>query len=150
MKSITKKLGAAILVGTCLSTPAHAGDLYAFGDAVADNGNIPKLTGIDYPPPPYYGNRFSNGPVWPEYFPGLTGLGFTASHDYAVGGAFAGPLTIDGISYDNLGNVPPILGRCCRPGKCPAAGVPGRGPNLCRHRHAFEQQRRGGRLGWWG
>jgi phospholipase/lecithinase/hemolysin len=73
-----KSLCAAILAGTCLSAPAHAGNFYVFGDSLVDNGNTPKLTGIDYPPPPYYENRFSNGPVWAEYFPGLTGLGSMA------------------------------------------------------------------------
>ena len=110
MKINHGSLYAAILACTCLSAPAHAGNFYAFGDSLVDNGNIPKLTGIDYPPPPYYQNRFSNGPVWAEYFPGLTGLGFTASNDYGVGGAFAGPLTIDGTTYNNLENLPVSLG----------------------------------------
>ena len=105
-----RSLWAAILACTCLSAPAHAGNFYAFGDSLVDNGNTPKLTGIDYPPPPYYENRFSNGPVWAEYFPGLTGLSFTASNDYGVGGAFAGPLTIDGTTYNNLENLPVSLG----------------------------------------
>jgi outer membrane lipase/esterase len=124
MKIINRTLGVAVLAGTCLSAPAHAGNLYVFGDSLVDNGNIPKLSGVDYPPPPYYQNRFSNGPVWPEYFPGLTGLGFTASNDYGVGGAFAGPLNIGGTTYDNLENLPPSLGGRRRLGKRAAAGVP--------------------------
>jgi outer membrane lipase/esterase len=105
-----KSLCAAILAGTCLSAPAHAGNFYVFGDSLVDNGNTPKLAGIDFPPPPYYQNRFSNGPVWAEYFPGLTGLGFTASNDYGVGGAFAGPLSVGGTTYNNIENLPVSLG----------------------------------------
>ncbi len=110
MKIGAKKLALAILCCTCLSAPAQAGNFYGFGDSLVDNGNIPKLTGIDYPPPPYSENRFSNGDVWAQYFPGLTGLGFAASNDYGVGGAFAGPLSVDGATYNNLENLPVSLG----------------------------------------
>jgi outer membrane lipase/esterase len=110
MRVITKSLCAAVLASTCLSGVAHAGSFYAFGDSLSDNGNTPKLIGLDYPPPPYYDNRFSNGPVWAEYFPSLTGLGFTASNDVAVGGAFSGPLTILGTTYNNIENLPVALG----------------------------------------
>jgi outer membrane lipase/esterase len=85
---------------------AHAqapGSFFAFGDSLVDNGNIPRLTGIPYPPsPPYYQYHFSNGPVWAEYLPGLTGLAFQASNDYGVGGAFTGPITINGQTYNNI------------------------------------------------
>jgi len=105
-----RALGAALAIATCLTPAARAGSFYAFGDSLVDNGNIPKLTGLDYPPPPYVGNRFSNGPVWAEYLPGLAGLGFTAANDYGVGGAFAGPLDVLGTTYNNLENLPPALG----------------------------------------
>jgi len=71
---------------------AHAqrgGTLYGFGDSLTDDGNLPKILGFDYPAPPYYKNHFSNGPVWLEYVPGLTGLAFSPADDYAAGGAFA-------------------------------------------------------------
>ncbi|MCF3947044.1 autotransporter domain-containing protein [Acidiphilium sp. AL] len=85
---------------------ASPGSFYAFGDSLVDNGNIPRLTGIPYPPsPPYYEYHFSNGPVWAEYLPGLTGLDFQPSNDYGVGGAFTGPLTIDGQTFNNISNV---------------------------------------------
>lgn len=85
---------AALAVAS--SAAAQAGNLYVFGDSLSDNGNLYKLTGE--PGAPYYEGRFSNGPVWVEYLPALTGLGFTPSQDYAYGGAFTGPLTIDGQS----------------------------------------------------
>lgn len=95
-----------VMIGVPAARAQAPGSLYVFGDSLSDNGNIPRLTGIPYPPsPPYYGYRFSNGPVWAEYLPSLTGLEFKASNDYAVGGAFAGPLVVGGVSYDNLTNL---------------------------------------------
>jgi outer membrane lipase/esterase len=94
-------LGAALL-SFGMVHQAGAGSLYAFGDSLSDNGNLFKLVGV--PAPPYYEGHFSNGPIWDEYLPGLTGLGFTASQDYAVGGAFTGDLVVNGINYGtNLG-----------------------------------------------
>lgn len=93
MRTFRLFAGAAML--SLLSAPtARAGSLYVFGDSLSDNGNIYKLIG--YPAAPYYQGHFSNGPIWVEYLPGLTGLSFSASHDYAYGGAFTGDLTIAG------------------------------------------------------
>jgi outer membrane lipase/esterase len=97
---------AALLAATCLGGTAQAGNFYAFGDSLVDNGNTPREFGIDYPPPPYYDYHFSNGPVWAEDFPGLTGLGFVPSNDYGFGGAFSGPLKILGFTFNNLENLP--------------------------------------------
>jgi thermolabile hemolysin len=63
--------------------------IIVFGDSVSDNGELYRLTGDAYPPPPYWEGRFSNGPVWPEYLApdlGMAGL----LEDYAVGGATSG------------------------------------------------------------
>jgi outer membrane lipase/esterase len=87
--------GAAVL--TLIVHQARAGSLYAFGDSLSDNGNLYKL--IHYPPPPYAGGRFSNGPVWVEYLPSLTGLSFKAANDYAYGGAYTGDITFNGVDY---------------------------------------------------
>lgn len=92
----THLLAATALLA--LTAPmAHAGSLYVFGDSLSDNGNLYKL--IAYPPAPYYAGRFSNGPVWAEYLPSLTGLAFTPGQDYAYGGAFTGDLTVNGTDY---------------------------------------------------
>jgi outer membrane lipase/esterase len=95
----------AILFATALALAAPAakgGSLYVFGDSLSDNGNLYKLIG--YPPAPYYDGHFSNGPVWVEYLPRLTGLGFSPSQDYAYGGAFTGDLMVNGTDYGtNLG-----------------------------------------------
>jgi outer membrane lipase/esterase len=95
-------LAATALLTLAAAHAASAGSLYAFGDSLSDNGNLFKLVGD--PAPPYYKGHFSNGPIWDEYLPGLTGLGFTASQDYAVGGAFTGTLVVNGTNYGtNLG-----------------------------------------------
>jgi outer membrane lipase/esterase len=93
---------ALLLCGTALAGHARAqsvgGTVYAFGDSLTDNGNIPHyLGGFDYPAPPYYKNHFSNGPVFVEYLPGLIGSHFVAGDDFGVGGAFAGDGNIAGI-----------------------------------------------------
>jgi outer membrane lipase/esterase len=96
----------------CLSAAsAQAGSLYVFGDSLVDNGNIRRVYGvplsvIEGSNAQYYDHgRFSNGPVWVEYLPGLTGLNFTAGNDVAVGGAFAGNLDFGGTSYGDIINV---------------------------------------------
>lgn len=95
-----------------LSTFRYAkafGGWYVFGDSLSDNGNIPKLTGYPLPPAPYFGNRFSNGPVWAEDFPVMSNFSFIPSNDFAVGGAFTGPLSAEGLNsqpgiFNNLEN----------------------------------------------
>ena len=90
-------LAATALFALAALQSAGAGSLFVFGDSLSDNGNLYKL--IKYPPAPYYNGHFSNGPVWVEYLPSLTGLGFTASQDYAVGGAFTGDQIVNGTDY---------------------------------------------------
>ncbi|MGC9258112.1 autotransporter domain-containing protein [Desulfurella sp.] len=85
------------------------GNWFVFGDSLSDNGNIPKLTGYPLPPAPYYKNRFSNGPVWAEDFPLISNFGFIPSNDFAVGGAFTGPISTEGLNgqpgvFNNLEN----------------------------------------------
>ncbi|HQU04420.1 MAG TPA: autotransporter domain-containing protein [Acidocella sp.] len=107
MKILPRHLASWMFAATCLTpVAAQAGSFYAFGDSLVDNGNIPRVYGVQFSfiegsLAQYYDNgRFSNGPTWAEILPGLTGLSFSASNDVAVGGAFAGPLVI---------NVPPII-----------------------------------------
>jgi outer membrane lipase/esterase len=106
MKLAVTSLCLALAASTCLARPAQAGNFYGFGDSLVDNGNTFREFGIKYPPPPYYDYHFSNGPVWAEDLPSLTGLGFTPTNDYGFGGAFAGPLDILGVTFNNLENLP--------------------------------------------
>jgi len=64
--------------------------IYFFGDSLSDTGNLPSALAT---PPPYFAGRFSNGPVWTEYF--ATELGrledaearLSGGCNYAVGGS---------------------------------------------------------------
>jgi len=73
--------------------------LIVFGDSTSDNGNLYSITSkmhkvISKIPeipkvPPYYEGRFSNGPIWPDYFGEMFGI---EVKDYAYGGSWAEPL----------------------------------------------------------
>lgn len=88
----TQLLAGAALLAVAAAQSASAGSLYVFGDSLSDTGNLYKLIG--QPPAPYYNGRFSNGPIWVEDLPGLTGLSFTTTNDYAYGGAYTGDLSV--------------------------------------------------------
>src|ERR1700722_3856622 len=83
-----------------LAGQARAQSLYTsitiFGDSLSDPGNIPKFLGINYPPPPYYQNQFSNGTIYAKYLDGLFGIA-TPIQDYAIGGAKTGVGNIGGL-----------------------------------------------------
>lgn len=81
-------IGAAAIAATALTAPAF-GQNYSsftvFGDSLSDNGNLFRLTG--QPPAPYFQGRFSNGLTYAERLPGLLGIVYTPSTNFAVGGA---------------------------------------------------------------
>jgi len=52
--------------------------IYAFGDSLTDTGNRPANATL------YYENRFSNGPLWIEYFSEYLGIRYEQSHNMAV------------------------------------------------------------------
>ena len=84
---------AGLLIGASfgLALPAYAaGSVYAFGDSLADNGNIAHIFPGYTNGPGYDGAHFSNGPVFVEYLPALIHEAFVPGNDYAVGGAYAG------------------------------------------------------------
>ncbi len=63
---------AALLSAALPTTAARAGvaslsNLFVFGDSLSDSGNAGLLTGGNFTPAPYVGNRASNGPVAVEY-----------------------------------------------------------------------------------
>jgi phospholipase/lecithinase/hemolysin len=43
--------------------------LVVFGDSLSDDGNSFAVSG--FPGSPYFGGRYSNGPNWVDYFPGI-------------------------------------------------------------------------------
>lgn len=83
---------AFVLVLAALALRPAAADTrteaFIFGDSLSDSGNFHRLNGGIYPPAPFYfQGRFSDGPVWWEYF--VRDLGIHAT-DLAVAGAFTG------------------------------------------------------------
>ncbi len=106
MKKTRLLAGAAMLA--LAGHSAAAGSLYSFGDSLSDTGNLFKLIG--YPPPPYSKGRFSNGPVWVQYMPALSGLSFSSASDYAIGGAFTGPISFNGVYYGTNLVAPGVAG----------------------------------------
>jgi len=91
-------VAASLMAGLMLCTPASAQEyqnFFFFGDSLSDNGNLFAATGGAIPTsPPYYQGRFSNGPVWAEYFVPNLAKGPTVpvatNLDFAFGGAQTG------------------------------------------------------------
>ncbi|MGE5385668.1 MAG: SGNH/GDSL hydrolase family protein [Betaproteobacteria bacterium] len=101
-------------------------NLFIFGDSLADSGNNAIALDNSGPPPgtlrtqtpmlnpvqistlPYSSNRYSNGPVWTEYFAGRMGLSALPSlaggTNFAFGGANTGPYG-SGFPYSMLDQV---------------------------------------------
>lgn len=81
------------------ATATNFREIYVFGDSLSDVGNVLNVTSSsnaipDFPAPPYFPGRFSNGPVWVEYLAQELELSPTPYTDVA-GGANA----TDGINY---------------------------------------------------
>jgi outer membrane lipase/esterase len=72
--------------------------VYVIGDSLSDPGNLYELTFELYgkagawPPSPPYKKRYSNGPVWTEYFAKLLRVKVDS---FAYGGAFTGAITLE-------------------------------------------------------
>jgi phospholipase/lecithinase/hemolysin len=90
--------------------------LVVFGDSLSDNGNALALDPSSFQPPtpPYFMGRFSNGPIWVDYFPSVapsvahfgTVTAFFAAQqpnvhatDFAIGGATSGQLNLQIGAY---------------------------------------------------
>jgi len=89
-----------------------ANDVYVIGDSLSDTGNLYALTNF-WPPSPPYAMRYSNGPVWAEYFAQDLDVDLDSR---AYGGAFTGVYVVGGIPVSNFNNVqyptlfPPLPG----------------------------------------
>ena len=102
----------AVLGIALASQRAAGGTLWAFGDSLVDNGNIPRITGVPFPPAPLYvGFRFSNGPTFAEYLPHLLDLNSTVGFRYGAGTNFGvgGALSGNGNINATLGPLLPGL-----------------------------------------
>ena len=98
------------------STVAHAqqfSTVYVFGDSLSDRGRVPGLilaqdpnfpSGLLFPKsPPYFNDRFSNGPTYAELLPGLIGVAPNPNQNFAVGGAETGTNNIANTDLNPLG-----------------------------------------------
>lgn len=99
LSSLRKLIAAAALLGASLTGGIAAAaaapsftDLVIFGDSLSDTGNLSIASGGFYPKAgttqPYFGGRFSDGPLWTEYL--AIGLGQAAD---------AAPSLIGGNNY---------------------------------------------------
>lgn len=96
-------LGAGVTAGELRAGIASLNQLYVFGDSLSDSGNSFEIS-LDagsfppiFPPPPYFGGRFSNGLVaaeylWQAFNPGDTSFraSLQGGTNFAVGGATTG------------------------------------------------------------
>ena len=97
-------LSAGLAAGHAAAQDQFSG-LVVFGDSLSDPGNLPKLLNINYPPPPYFENQFSNGPVYAKYLNDLFGIS-TPLQDYAIGGAMTGVGNISGLPGNSAIGLP--------------------------------------------
>lgn len=120
MRRTLAVLALALAVAAPLPATAALGqlsNLFVFGDSLSDGGNSGLLTqqgaGVVFPPDPYAGGRYTNGPtaveyLWNGYNPGNPG-GFTPSlaggTNYAIGGSTTGVQNYNTIAT----TVPPPL-----------------------------------------
>lgn len=99
-------LAMALLLSAAISVPARAlpfSGITIFGDSFSDTGNVFLATGGAIPQPPYFGGRFSEGPVWVEHLaagighPSQSGPSLLGGNNYAFGSARTGANPADAV-----------------------------------------------------
>ena len=93
-----------LLLLPSLASALPYSSMFVFGDSVSDPGNIPAISGVNFPPAPYVNNQFSNGPVAVQYLSPKLGLPLDNSKNFAQGGATTG---FDNIFNGSLGGPVP-------------------------------------------
>ncbi len=87
---------AVLALSAAISLPSQAASfssLTVFGDSLSDTGNVFLATGGAIPVAPYFGGRFSDGPVWIDHLaaglglPGGAAPSLLGGSNYAFGGA---------------------------------------------------------------
>ena len=114
-----RTMTAAVLLAV-LHSPAYGAFAYLgiLGDSLSDTGRLAQATGeatfglLSVPKEPYLPGRFSNGPVWVDYYatehPGIT-IG-----NAAMGGAFSGLINGRDNAGDDLLVAVPFIGGSLR------------------------------------
>ncbi|KTC84949.1 SGNH/GDSL hydrolase family protein [Legionella brunensis] len=80
-----------LITSSAFSTPASISNVVVFGDSFSDRGFIAGQGGF---------NRYSNGPVWPEYLTNT--LSKTCLQDYAWGGAKSDQTNFNHLNWSGL------------------------------------------------
>ena len=114
-----RSITAALLLGV-LHSPAHAAfsNLGILGDSLSDTGRLAQVTSdatfglFSVPREPYLPGRFSNGPVWVDYY-AAAHVGITIGNA-AMGGAFSGVINGRDNAGDDLLGAVPLLGGTLR------------------------------------
>ncbi len=98
----------AVLFLSTLGGSVRAGQftgIVSFGDSLSDVGNTFATAGIP-PSPPYYQGRYSNGPIWLDYFAASQGLPApVASENGGSDNAWGGAETGGGTSFMGTPNI---------------------------------------------
>jgi phospholipase/lecithinase/hemolysin len=89
--SATASLALLIGLATAQADSTAFSRLFVFGDSLSDTGNLYAMTG-DYPAPPFWNGRFSNGKLWVEYLADSLQMPIRPEDNYAVAGATTGRL----------------------------------------------------------
>lgn len=108
MKRKSGYIGAWLLAALMLAVPGWArsdrgsergpkNEVYVLGDSLSDPGNLYNLTGF-FPPAPY-AHRYSDGPVWAEYFARDLRVPLDSR---AIGGAFTGVIAPGLSNFNNV------------------------------------------------
>ncbi|MCL4787387.1 MAG: hypothetical protein KJ070_11410 [Verrucomicrobia bacterium] len=85
----------SIAAATFAIAPQAAGqrlynEIIVFGHSAADNGNDHLLSGGLVAAPPYFGGRFSNGPLWVEWLAKRLGFGHPIEMNFYPAPSLAG------------------------------------------------------------
>jgi phospholipase/lecithinase/hemolysin len=103
LNTLVLTAAAVLAIGGSTAAARPFDELIVFGDSWSDNGNARILSEGLAVPPPYFGGRFSNGPLWVERLAERLHLGhptesspapapsLAGGTNYAFGGAQAGP-----------------------------------------------------------
>jgi len=106
--SLAALLSAALPITAARAGVASLSNLFVFGDSLSDSGNAGVLTGGNFTPLPYVGNRASNGPVAVEYLWKMFNPGDNSFQPSLSGGTNYSILAATTGKKNNLevGNVP--------------------------------------------
>ena len=103
-------LATALMAGALSAHAQPYSGIVIFGDSLSDTGNVRIATSGAFPnlaEGPYFNGRFSNGPIWTDFFTARFGLTATPSllggSNYAFGGARTSGANPPGVLQQEFG-----------------------------------------------